>query len=117
MTDAVPVRWLGNPAGYGSFPLFLQYARERKVISMEETVRKMTGATAERFGIKDRGLLKKGLAADITVFDYRTVKDNTTLADFDRAPTGIEHVFINGRHAQKAGRVDGSIKAGAILQC
>ncbi len=117
MTDAVPARWLRNPAAYGSFPLFLQYARDRKLISLEQTVRKMTGASADRLGIKDRGLLRKGLAADVTVFDWRTVRDNTTLTDFDKPPTGIEVVFMNGRCVKKDDKVDGTANAGMVLSC
>jgi N-acyl-D-amino-acid deacylase len=115
MTDAVPAKWLGNPAAYGSFPLFLQYARDRKLITLEQAVRKMTGATADRFGIKDRGFLKRGLAADVTVFDYKTVKDNTTLTHFDKPPTGIEAVFMNGRQVKKDGKVDASANAGTVI--
>ncbi|MBN1343094.1 MAG: amidohydrolase family protein [Phycisphaerae bacterium] len=115
MTDAVPVKWLRNPAAYGSFPLFLQYARDRKLISLEEAVRKMTGATAERMRIKDRGFVRKGLAADLAVFDYKTIKDNTTLKDFDRPPTGIESVFLNGKQVVKSGKVNESIKAGLVI--
>ncbi len=112
MTDAVPAPWLRNPAAYGSFPLFLQYARDRKLLSLASAVRKMTGLTAERFRMRDRGLLDKGLAADVTVFDPKTVKDNTTLKDFNRAPTGIEAVFLNGRRALTGGKVDAGAKVG-----
>ncbi len=115
MTDAVPATWLRNPAGYGSFPLFLQYARDRKVLSLEDAVRKMTGLTAQRFRIKDRGVLRKGLAADITVFDWNTIRDNTTLVEYDKPPSGIEAVFINGKQAVKAGKVDETVKAGTII--
>ena len=117
MTDAVPAKWLRNPAAYGSCPLFLQYTRERKLISLEEAVRKLTGGTAERFRLKDRGFLKKGLAADVTVFDFNTVRDNTTLTEFDRAPTGIEAVFMNGKQVKKDGKVDAAANAGVVVQC
>ncbi len=116
MTDAVPAKWLRNPAAYGSFPRFLQYARDRKTISLEEVVRKMTGLTAQRFRIKDRGVLKKGLAADICVFDWNTVRDNTTLKEYDRPPTGIEAVFLNGKQVKKDGKVDDAARTGVILQ-
>ena len=79
MTDSVvSAKGVQNPASFGTFPLLLQYARDRGLISLEEAVRKMTGASAERLNIKDRGLLKKGLAADITVFDWKSVRDNNT---------------------------------------
>jgi len=116
MTDATPApEGVQNPAAFGSFPLLLQYARDRKLLSLEEAVRKMTGANAERVNLKDRGFLKKGLAADITVFDWNAVKDNNTLTDTDNAPTGIETVFINGRQVKKDGKVDGSANAGEVL--
>jgi len=116
MTDATPApEGVQNPAAFGSFPLLLQYARDRKLLSLEDAVRKMTGANAERVNLKDRGLLKKGLAADITVFDWNAVKDNNTVTDTDNAPTGIEAVFMNGRQVKKNGKVDGSANAGVVL--
>lgn len=117
MTDStVSVDGLQNPASFGSFPLVLQYARDRKLVSLEEVVRRMTGTTAERFNLKDRGFLKKGYAADITVFDWQKVRDNNTVTKTDQAPGGIEAVFINGRQVKKDGRVDPSIKAGEVIR-
>jgi len=117
MTDStVSVTGLQNPASFGSFPLVLQYARDRKLVPLEETVHRMTGATAERFNLKERGFLKKGNAADITVFDWQKVKDNNTVTKTDQAPSGIEAVFINGRQVKKDGQVDSSINAGEVLR-
>ena len=115
MTDALPGKENRNPAPYGAFPLFLQYARERKLIPLEQAIRKMTGATADRFHLKNRGYLKKGMAADVTVFDWASVKDNTTVAEFDRAPTGIETVFMNGKCVLRDGKVDSQAHAGQVL--
>jgi len=116
MTDATPApEGVQNPAAFGSFPLLLQYARDRKLLSLEEAVCKMTGANAERVNLKDRGLLKKGLAADITVFDWNAVKDNNTMTDTDNAPTGIEAVFMNGKQVLRDGNVDGAANAGQPL--
>jgi N-acyl-D-amino-acid deacylase len=116
MTDA----WgepdgLQNPGAYGSFPRFLQFAREKGVLTLEEAVRKMTGAGADRLRLKKRGYIKKGYGADITVFDWNSVADNTTIEKTDAAPTGIEHVFINGLQVMKNGKVDASKLAGDIL--
>lgn len=97
MTDAVPAKQTWNPAAFGAFPRFLQNVRERKTLPLEAAVRKMTGATAERFGLRERGCLRKGWAADITVFDPNAVKDNTTVSAPSAAPEGIEAVFINGK--------------------
>jgi N-acyl-D-amino-acid deacylase len=73
------------------------------------------GAAAEQFRIKDRGLLRKGLAADITVFDWEKVKDNNTTEKTDEKPTGIEYVFINGQAAVEGGELDTSILPGNVL--
>jgi N-acyl-D-amino-acid deacylase len=116
MTDALPVpQGVQNPAFSGNFPRFFQLAREKKIISLEEAVYKMTGATAERYGIKDRGLLKKGLAADITVIDWKNIRDNNTVKETSKVPTGIESVFINGKQVVSKGKVDASIKAGKVI--
>jgi N-acyl-D-aspartate/D-glutamate deacylase len=102
-----------NPASYGTFPRVLHtYVREG-LFSLEEAVRKMTGAAAERLGWKDRGLVGSGCAADLVVFDPETLRDTATFEQPSRFPTGIEHVFINGvpvvsheqYHPAGAGRV------------
>jgi len=116
MTDALPGKENRNPASYGTFPLFLQYARDRNRLSLEQAIRKMTGATADRFRLKERGYLRKGMAADITVFDWRTVKDNTNPTEFDRFPTGIEAVFMNGKQVLQDGKVNAQALAGQPLQ-
>jgi len=116
MTDALPTpRGVQNPAFSGNFPRFFQLAREKKIISLEEAVYKMSGATAERYSIKDRGFLKEGLAADITVFDWKNIRDNNTLTETSKTPTGIEAVFINGKQVVSKGKVDAAIKAGKII--
>ena len=116
MTDTLPAP-LGvqNPAISGNFPRFFQLARENRIISLEEAVYKMSGAAAQRYGIKDRGFLKEGLAADITVFDWKNIRDNNTLTETSKTPTGIEAVFINGRQVVDKGRVDASINAGEVV--
>jgi N-acyl-D-amino-acid deacylase len=104
-----------NPAAFGNFPRFLQYARDFRLLSLEEVIHKMTGAAAERFDIKNRGLLQKGFAADITVFDWKKVKDNNTTERTSETPSGIEYVFINGQPALANGRVNTSILPGRVL--
>ena len=113
-TEVAPTG-IQNPAAYGNFPRFLQYARELRLLSLEEVVHKMTGAAAEQFRIKNRGLLQRQFAADITVFDWEEVKDNTTTENTSEAPTGIEHVFINGQPAIANGRLNTSILPGRVL--
>jgi N-acyl-D-amino-acid deacylase len=116
MTDAwVEVSGVQNPAAFGCFPRFLQMAREQNIITLEEAIRKMTGANAERFNIRDRGLLRKGMAADITVFNWNTVHDGATASGSSAAPCGIEEVFINGIHTVRKGKIDGSLRPGRVV--
>jgi N-acyl-D-amino-acid deacylase len=117
MTDAwVEPAGMQNPGAFGAFPGFLQAVREEKIIRLEEAVHKMTGANAERFGLRDRGLLREGLAADITVFDPQHVRDNTTPQASDRFPDGITHVYINGVCALKDGEPLPGVRAGAVIR-
>ncbi|MCG8637794.1 MAG: amidohydrolase family protein [Desulfobacterales bacterium] len=116
MTDAwAEPEGLQNPAVYGCFPRFLQMAREKRHITLEAAVHKMTGASAARFGLKDRGTLEKGKAADITVFDRDTIRDNTTLEQTDRQPSGIDSVFINGIRVVENGKADPALRPGRVL--
>jgi len=116
MTDAtIFPAGVQNPAAYGNFPRFLQYARNHRPVTMEEAIRKMTGASAERFRIKNRGCLRQHYNADVTVFDWEKVRDNTTLQHTDRAPDGIEAVFINGRQVLAAGKATPSLLPGRVL--
>lgn len=94
MTDAwVEDHGIQNPAIYDCFPKFLKYSLCGTGDSMPNTIRKMTGAVAERFSIKERGLIKPGYHADITVFNEETLR--SALADQKEA-FGIEKVYING---------------------
>lgn len=117
MTDAwVETEGTQNPSCYGCFPKFLQLARERKIISLENAIYKMTGAAAERAAIKDRGVLKAGYAADITIFDWGTVRDNTDQTATDKPPTGIEHVLVNGVPVLVNGRHAEGLRPGKVLK-
>ena len=117
MTDAwVEPAGIQNPGAFGAFPGFLQAVREDKTIRLEEAIHKMTGANAERFGLKDRGWLARGKAADITVFDPQLIRDNTTPQHNDRRPEGIRQVFINGVCALKDGEPLSGVKAGAVVR-
>lgn len=88
---------LTHPRSYGTYPRILgRYVRERGVLSLEEAVRKMTSAVATRLSIQDRGVLREGLFADITVFDPETIIDRATYEDPHQVSTGVVHVFVNG---------------------
>lgn len=104
MTDAwVEDSGVQNPAIYDVFPKFLKQALSGQGDTLPHTIRKMTGATADRFSLKDRGYLRNNAFADLTVFDEQEVKDG--IPDIGK-PFGIKHVFINGRHVLKDGLLD-----------
>ncbi|TAL39319.1 MAG: hypothetical protein EPN93_01925 [Spirochaetes bacterium] len=117
MTDAwVEPSGLQNPAAFGCFPRFLELARDENILTIEDTVHRMTGKNAARMKIKDRGLLKKGYAADITVFDPHTIRDNTTPEASGARPTGIETVVMNGEVVVKRGKALPKIRAGMVIR-
>jgi N-acyl-D-amino-acid deacylase len=115
-TDATPFpEGVQNPGAYGNFPLFLQYAREHRLLRLEEAIYKMTGASADRFQIRDRGRLAPGSFADITVFDWQNIKDNNNAETTDNPPTGIDAVFINGKQVLAGKIVDENASPGRVI--
>jgi N-acyl-D-amino-acid deacylase len=93
-----------HPRYYGCFPRVLgRYCRQLKLFSLETAVHKMTGMPAEQLGLADRGLLKTGLAADVVVFDAKTVIDKATFQSPHQYPEGIQVVVVNGRVVILAG--------------
>jgi len=87
-----------HPRAFGTFPRVLGvYVREQHTMSLEEAVRKMTSLAASRVGLLDRGILRPGAFADITVFDPKTVHDVATFGDPMHYSTGVKYVFVNGR--------------------
>ena len=104
-----------HPRVYGSFPRVLgRYVRERKDMSLEEAVRKMTSLPARRLGLKDRGVLAPGNAADLVVFDPDHVMDRGTYEDPRQYPAGIRHVIVNGVLSVEDGRFTGR-RGGRVL--
>ena len=86
-----------HPRYYGTFPRVLgRYARELKVITLPEAVKKMTSMNADKIGITDRGRLKEGVAADVTIFDQDRVIDRATFEQPHQFPVGIKYVIVNG---------------------
>jgi N-acyl-D-amino-acid deacylase len=93
-----------HPRGAGSFPRILgRYVREQRVISLTEAIRKMTSLPATRFGFRDRGQLKPGMKADITIFDPEKVIDTATTDNPQSKPIGIGTVFVNGQPVLRDG--------------
>ena len=86
-----------HPRHYGTYPRVLgKYVREEQTLTWEQAVRKMTSLPAQRFKLWDRGLLKPGFKADITVFNPDTIIDKATFTDPHQYPEGIVHVIVNG---------------------
>jgi N-acyl-D-amino-acid deacylase len=117
-TDAILTgRGVPHPAAYGAFPRVLgHFARDEGLFSVEEAVRKMTSLPAERLGLRGRGWLKEGYAADVVVFDPATVADRTSYQDPIAAPAGIEYVLVNGDVVVERGTVDTQLRAGSVLR-
>jgi len=86
-----------HPRSFGTFPRVIRrYVIEKKVLTMEEAVRKMTSLPAGRLGLEDRGTLAPGMAADVVVFDPQRIRDLATFDDPRRYPEGIDYVIVNG---------------------
>jgi N-acyl-D-amino-acid deacylase len=89
-----------HPRAWGSFPRILgRYVREERLLTLEEAIRKMTSKAAARVHLSDRGLLRPGMAADITIFDPATIRDVSTFEDPKHYSVGVKHVLVNGRRA------------------
>lgn len=104
-----------HPRMYGTFPRVLgRYARERRLLPWETAIAKMTGMPAAKLGLRDRGLIRRGYAADLTLFDPATVRDEATYADPHRHPTGIPYVIVNGQVVVDRGAMT-PLPAGRVL--
>ena len=94
-----------HPRGWGSYPRILgRYVREERLLTLEQAVHKMTGMSAKRVGLRDRGLLRAGSFADITIFNPKTVIDRATFEMPNQHPVGIEYVIVNGQLEVDKGR-------------
>lgn len=103
-TDGLPFRSddLPHPRRAGSFPRVLRrFVRELGVLSLAEAVHRMTGLSAEIFGLTDRGRIATGLAADLVLFDPEAIADGASYADPRAEPTGIHEVYVNGECAYR----------------
>ena len=104
-----------HPRFYGTFPRVLgYYVREQKVINLPDAIRKMTSLAAQITGLTDRGLLRPGMAADITIFDLEKISDKATFENPAQYPVGIPYVIVNGTIVIDQGRLTGALP-GRIL--
>jgi N-acyl-D-amino-acid deacylase len=113
---AIPGQGSPHPRYYGTFPRILaEYVRKRHVLSLTDAVRRMTSLPAQAMRLGDRGLLRPGMAADLTIFDADSIQDLATYAQPHQYPRGVRWVIVNGQVAAHDGEVVTS-KAGRILR-
>jgi N-acyl-D-amino-acid deacylase len=106
----------GHPRGWGSYPRILsRYVRDERLLSLEEAIRKMTAMPAARVRLKDRGVLKEGAYADITIFNPQTVRDRSTFEEPNQYPEGVPYVIINGQLSVDNGQRTKAL-AGRVLR-
>ena len=105
-----------HPRAYGTFPRVLgRYARDLDLLTLEVAIHKMTGMSAARLRLRDRGVLRAGSFADVVVFDPNTIADKSTFEQPHQYPVGIDYVFVNGVPALDAGTF-ADTRAGRILR-
>jgi N-acyl-D-amino-acid deacylase len=105
-----------HPRAFGSMPRFLgHYVRDQHLLPLEQGVRKITSLPAQRERLRDRGLLKEGYFADITIFDPTSVTDKATYKNPVELSEGVKYVFVNGQLEYDNGRLTG-VHAGKILR-
>ena len=104
-----------HPRGFGAFPRFLaRYVRQRKVMPLEEAVRRMTSLAAQHMAIRDRGRIAPGAFADLVLFDPQTVMDRATPQDPHATSIGITRVWVNGQEVYADGKTTGA-RPGRVL--
>jgi len=98
-----------HPRSYGTYPRVLgKYVREEGVLTLEDAVRKMSSSVANRLGIRDRGILREGMAADVVIFDPRTIADRATFKEPHQLSAGVRNVWVNGTRVLKEGTHTGA---------
>ena len=105
-----------HPRAYATFSRVLaKYVREEKLLTLEEAVRKMTSLAASRAGLRDRGVLRVGMKADVVVFDPQKVQDRSTYDDPHHFSEGVAHVIVNGKTVLRDGKMTGELP-GRVLR-
>lgn len=107
---------LPHPRAYANFPrVIAEYVKKRHVLSLEEAIRKMTPWPATRMRLYDRGTIREGLKADVTIFNEERIEDVASYENPTAYPTGIDYVLVNGQLVIDRGRHTGA-KPGSILR-
>ena len=104
-----------HPRLYGAFPRFLkEFVQSKRMMSLPEAIRKVSGFPAQILGLKDRGFLKEGYWADVVLFDAERVADRSTYEEPERYPAGIPYVFVNGKLVVERGKTTGNLPGRAL---
>ncbi len=115
-SDGLPHDVFPHPRLWGAFPRVLgHYARKRRLFSLEAAIHKMTGLPAARFGLRSRGVIAPGVAADLVVFDPERIADAATFEHPKRPAVGIETVYVNGVPVWRDGHATGA-RPGRVLK-
>jgi len=105
-----------HPRSYGTYPRILgRFVREQHILTLEDAVRKMSGAVASRLSIRDRGELREGMYADVMIFDPNTIIDRATYEQPHQLSVGVIHVLVNGQPVVTDGKVTGA-KPGKLVR-
>ena len=111
-----PEKGAAPQTAFGTFPrIFEHYVKELGYYTLENAVHRCTGLAASRYGLEDRGVIRAGAAADITVFDFDTIRDNSTFENTQQYPDGIDYVLVNGKVVVEKGVCHAEVLAGDVL--
>lgn len=106
-----------HPRRYGTFPrVIAKYVREKKSLTLTEAIRKMTSLPARKLKLWNRGLIRPGFKADITIFNYYTIEDTATYENPHSYPRGIKYVIVNGKPAVINGKLEKNARNGVVLK-
>jgi N-acyl-D-amino-acid deacylase len=107
---------LPHPRAYANFPrVIAEYVKKRHVLTLEDAIRKMTSWPAARMRLYDRGAIREGLKADVTIFNEEGLEDVATYENPTAYPTGIDYVLVNGKLVIEQGHHTGA-KPGSVLR-
>jgi len=105
-----------HPRGYAAFPRILRkYVREEHLLSLPDAIRKFSALPAQREHLADRGVLKRGMWADVVIFDPDTIHDVATYEDSNRLSVGMQYVIVNGVAVIDQGRMTGALPGRVLL--
>jgi N-acyl-D-aspartate/D-glutamate deacylase len=104
-----------HPRAFGSMPRFLgHYSRDQHLLPLEQAIRKITSLPAQRERLQDRGLLREGFFADITIFDPTTIIDKATYENPAQPSQGVKYVLVNGQLEYEEGKLTGAMAGRAL---